>query len=56
MEILSSNKEWMMVKDKSLDWFHWSVLKLLVVKSEFYWARFYLKLVNLNIVNIDDHK
>lgn len=55
MEILG-NKEYTLAKDNSWDWFHWTVLKLLVFKSEFFWARFYLKLVNVNIITMDDHK
>lgn len=53
---MSSNKEWMIDNDKSWDWFHWTVLKLLVFKTEFFWARFYIKLVNIKPENIDDHK
>lgn len=56
MKILSTNKEWMVVNSESLNWFHWTVLKLLAVKSEYYWARFYFNLVNINIVDIDNHK
>lgn len=56
MEILAANKEWKNINDKSWDWFHWVVLKLLVFKSEYYWARFYMKLINISLVSIDDHK
>lgn len=54
--ILSSNKEWMMDSDKSWVWFHWTVLKLLVFKTEYYWARLYMKLLNIKPENVDDHK
>lgn len=56
MEIFSSDNKWIMLVDKSEDWFHWTVLKLLVFKSEYSWARFYLKLININIVKTDDQK
>ncbi|XP_025408942.1 protein ELYS [Sipha flava] len=56
IEILSNNKEWMIDNDKSWDWFHWTVLKLLVFKTEYFWARFYMKLVNIKPENINDHK
>lgn len=56
MEILSNDSKCISIIDKSLDWFHWTVLKLLVFKNEYLWARFYLKLININIVDIDDHK
>lgn len=56
MEILSSDRDWTKVKDKSWDWFHWTVLKLLVYKTEYFWARFYMRLTNINMVNIEDHK
>lgn len=56
MNVLSSNNEWIMVIDKFGDWFHWTVLKLLVFKSEYSWALFYFKLININIVKTDDKK
>ncbi|XP_026815806.1 MATH and LRR domain-containing protein PFE0570w-like [Rhopalosiphum maidis] len=55
MEILASNNEWM-VNDKSWDWYHWTVLKLLVFRKKYFWARFYLQLTKINLVNIEDHK
>lgn len=56
MEILSSDRDWAKIKDKSWDWFHWTVLKLLVHKTEYFWAQFYMRIVNIDIVNIEDHK
>ncbi|XP_050440382.1 protein ELYS-like isoform X2 [Adelges cooleyi] len=56
MEILSGDKDWAITKDESWDWFHWTVMKLLVFKKEYFWARFYMKLINISITNIDDHK
>lgn len=56
MEILSKDTKWTMINDKLWDWFHWTVLKLLTFKSEFLWARFYLKLININIETVEDHK
>lgn len=55
MEILASSNEWM-VNDKSWDWYHWTVLKLLVFKEQYFWARFYMQLTKISLVNIDDHK
>uniref|UniRef100_A0A2S2P3S5 Protein ELYS n=1 Tax=Schizaphis graminum TaxID=13262 RepID=A0A2S2P3S5_SCHGA len=55
MEILASDNEWM-VNDKSWDWYHWTVLKLLVFRKKYFWARFYLQLTKINLVNIEDHK
>jgi len=56
MEIFSNDNEWTMINYKSWDWFHWTVLKLLIFKSEYLWARFYMKLINIDIINIEDHK
>lgn len=56
MTILSSNRDWVTIRDKSWEWFHWTVLKLLVHKTEYFWARFYIKLVNIDMVDINDHK
>eukprot|EP00102_Acyrthosiphon_pisum_P024721 XP_016661931.1 PREDICTED: protein ELYS [Acyrthosiphon pisum] len=55
MDILASSHEWL-VNDKSWDWYHWTVLKLLVYKEQYFWARFYMQLTKINLVNIDDHK
>ncbi|KAL5237944.1 hypothetical protein ACI65C_005354 [Semiaphis heraclei] len=55
MDILASSNEWM-VNDKSWDWYHWTVLKLLVFKDQFFWARFYMQLTKISLVSIDDHK
>lgn len=56
MEILCDDTSWMTLNNKSWDWFHWTVLKLLSFKSEYLWARFYLKLININIESIEDQK
>ncbi|XP_050427325.1 protein ELYS-like isoform X2 [Adelges cooleyi] len=57
MEILSSDKDWAaLTKDKSWRWFHWTVAKLLVFKGEYFWARFYTKLVDIDLTDVDDHK
>ncbi|XP_050548885.1 protein ELYS isoform X2 [Daktulosphaira vitifoliae] len=57
MEILSSDKDWAKkTKNKSWEWFHWTVMKLLVFKKEYFWAQFYMKLISVNIKNEDDHK
>lgn len=56
MGILSSDKEWTKVDDKSWDWFHWTVLKLLVYKGEYFWAGFYVRLSNIVMVNMDNYK
>lgn len=56
MDILSNSKEFAMVKNKSWEWFHWKVLKLLLFKKEYFWARFYMNLSNIDIHEIDDHK
>ncbi|KAE9543994.1 hypothetical protein AGLY_001683 [Aphis glycines] len=55
MDILASNNEWM-VNDKSWDWYHWTVLKLLVFRKQYFWARFYFQLTKINLINIEDHK
>ncbi|XP_025191116.1 protein ELYS-like [Melanaphis sacchari] len=55
MDILAKNNEWM-VNDESWDWYHWTVLKLLVFKKQFFWARFYIQLTKINLININDHK
>lgn len=55
MIILSSNNEWI-TSNNDISWFHWTVLKLLVFKAEYSWAQFYFKLINIDLVEIDDHK
>jgi len=55
MLILSNNNDWVIKNDK-WNWFHWTVLKLLVFKEEYFWAQYYLKCININITNCDDYK
>lgn len=55
MVIISHNKDWEIKNDK-WNWFHWTVLKLLVFKGEYFWAQQYSTLININLENIDDFK
>uniref|UniRef100_A0A2H8TLJ2 Protein ELYS n=1 Tax=Melanaphis sacchari TaxID=742174 RepID=A0A2H8TLJ2_9HEMI len=55
MLIFASYNEWL-IDDESWNWFHWSVMKLLVFKEQYYWAQYYLNLFKIKLISLDDHK
>lgn len=55
MLILTINNE-LIIGDVSWNWYHWTVLKLLEFKEQYYWAYIYLELFEIQLVNLEDHK
>lgn len=56
INVLSNDSNWSKIESQSWNWYHWTVLKLLVFKKEYYWAQFYMKLTNVELMNIEDQK
>ncbi|XP_026815973.1 protein ELYS-like [Rhopalosiphum maidis] len=55
MLIFINYNKWL-IDDDSWNWYHWNVLKLLVFKEQYYWAKNYIDLFEIKLVNLDDHK
>lgn len=56
IKIISNDTNWSKIKSKPWNWFHWTVLKLLVFKKEYFWAQLYIKLSNIDFLSIEDQK
>jgi len=56
MKILNNITYWLKNNEISQEWFHWTVLKLCVFKSQYAWAIFYFNLIGMKMVKIEDHK
>lgn len=56
INVLSNDNNWSKIESQTWNWYHWIVLKLLVYKKEYFWAQLYMKLTNVELLNIEDRK
>ncbi|VVC44631.1 Hypothetical protein CINCED_3A002568 [Cinara cedri] len=56
IKVLSNDNDWSKIESKSWNWFHWTVLKLLVFKKEYFWAQIYMKITKMEFVNVEEQK